>query len=367
LVDLTNLDEGWGWRLVGVAPPALGSASGEHDRGEGRMAELRNDQVMTGGVELHVVDAGPASGPPIVLSHGFPEIWYSWRFQIGALADAGYHVICPDQRGYGDSTVLPNVEDYGIAPLTDDLLGLLDHFGHDQAVFVGHDWGALIVWGMARLHPRRARAICAMSVPLFAPAQPPIEHFTNAAGPDFYAVHFQRPGFEDEFVKMFGGIHAMFRTILANPPAPAEDVGKLDGGRPEPGRTQPPVRLPAWLAEDDLTYYAGKFEKTGLFGGISYYRNLDANWRLMKDIPYESMTMPILFMTGSLDFVYTSPWNAVAGVEPGTSAVEAMMRVLPDFRGAVFIEGAGHWNQQEKADDTTTALLQFLSEVSPVG
>jgi pimeloyl-ACP methyl ester carboxylesterase len=331
------------------------------------MAELRNHQVMTGGVELHVVDAGPASGPPIVLSHGFPEIWYSWRFQIGALADAGYHVICPDQRGYGDSRVLPNVEDYGIEHLTGDLLGLLDHFGHEHAVFVGHDWGALIVWGMARLHPGRASAICAMSVPLFAPAEPPLEHFTKTAGADFYVIRFQRLGFEGEFLKMFGGTRAMFRTILATPLEPTEDVGKLDGKPAEARRNQPPLPLPAWLTEDDLTYYEEKFEKTGLFGGISYYRNLDANWRLLNDIPYESMSMPILFMAGSLDFVYTSPWNAVAGVEPGTSAIDAMIRVLPDFRGAVFIEGAGHWNQQEKPDDTNAALLRFLSEVSPVG
>jgi pimeloyl-ACP methyl ester carboxylesterase len=331
------------------------------------LAELRNHQLMTGGVELHVIEAGPVSGPPVVLSHGFPEIWYSWRFQIGALADAGYHVICPDQRGYGDSTVLPHVEDYGIEHLAGDLLGLLDHFGHERTVFVGHDWGALIVWGMARLHPRRASAICAMSVPLFAPADPPLEHFAKEGGTDFYVVQFQRPGYEDEFVKMFGSTRATFRTILAAPAATTEDVGKLDGDPAETRRTAPPLPLPGWLTEEDLTYYTEKFEKTGFFGAISYYRNLDANWRLMKDIPYGSMSMPILFMAGSLDFVYTSPWNAVAGVEPGTNAVDAMMQVLPDFRGAVFIEGAGHWNQQESADETNAALLRFLSEVSPVG
>jgi pimeloyl-ACP methyl ester carboxylesterase len=327
------------------------------------MAELLHHQVKTGGVELHVVEAGPTSGPPIILAHGFPELWYSWRFQIGPLADAGYHVICPDQRGYGDSTVLPNVEDYGIEQLTDDLLGLLDHFGHDQAVFVGHDWGALIVWGMARLHPERARAICAMSVPLFDPANRPLEHFAKQGGPDFYVIQFQRPGFEREFPATQGGLDAMFRTLLATPPAELERAARDPSG-PQANR---PVALPGWLTEDDLAYYAEKFEKTGLFGGMSYYRNVDANWQLMKDIPYESMSMPILFITGSLDFVYTSPWNAVAGVEPGTDAVDAMTRVLPDFRGAVFIDGSGHWNQQEKADETNAALLGFLAEVSPAG
>jgi pimeloyl-ACP methyl ester carboxylesterase len=329
------------------------------------MAELRHHQMKTNGVGFHVVEAGPTGGPPVVLSHGFPELWYSWRFQIGALADAGYHVICPDQRGYGDSTVLPDVDDYGIEDLTDDLLGLLDQFGHERAVFVGHDWGALIVWGMARLHPQRASAVCAMSVPLFNPAEPPLVHFTNAAGPDFYVVQFQQLGFEETFIQMFGSAAAMFRTILATPPAASPDqVGKLDQAA---SRLQPASKLPGWLTESDLAYYASKLEKTGLFGGISYYRNLDANWRLMKDIPYQAMGMPIQFMTGSQDFVYNSAWNAVAGVDPGTDAISAMQKVLPDFRGAVLIDGAGHWNQQEKADDTNRELLRFLSEVSPVG
>jgi pimeloyl-ACP methyl ester carboxylesterase len=326
------------------------------------MADLRHHQVTTDSAELHVVEAGPPGGPPVVLAHGFPELWYSWRYQIGPLADAGYHVICPDQRGYGDSTVLPNVEDYGIGHLTTDLLNLLDHFGHEQAVFVGHDWGALIVWGMARLHPERAHAICAMSVPLFAPADPPLEHFEKAAGTDFYVIQFQRPGFEQEFPELQGGMRAMFLNLLARPP---EELGLVITD-PVGTSQNLPTSLPAWLTEDDVSYYAEKFEKTGLFGGMSYYRNVDANWRLLKDIPYESMAMPILFVTGSVDIVYVSPWNAVAGVAPGTGAVEAMTQVLPDFRGAVFIEGAGHWNQQEKADDTNAALLRFLAEVSPV-
>lgn len=176
-------------------------------------------------------------------------------------------------------------------------------------------------------------------------------------------IQFQRAGFEREFPEMQGGIRAMFLNLLALPP---EELGQVvtDPAGVDQNRS---ISLPAWLSEEDVNYYAQNFEKTGLFGGMSYYRNVDANWRLLKDVPYASMSMPILFVTGSRDMVYVSPWNAVAGVEPGTGAVDAMMRVLPDFRGAVFIEGAGHWNQQEKADDTNAALLRFLAEVSPVG
>ena len=271
-------------------------------------------------------------------------------------------MICPDQRGDGDSTVPPNVEDYGIGHLTDDLLDLLDQFDHDQAVFVGHDWGALIVWGMAQLHPRRARAICAMKRPPLRPSRPARRAFRKG----------RRTGLLRASTSSARGLNkssstrgwyptAMFRG-LATPPEDLEQVTRDPGGT---SRTRA-VPLPAWLTEDDVNYYAEKFEKTGLFGGMSYYRNLDANWRLLKDIPYKSISMPVLFMTGRRDSVYTSPWNAVAGVEPGTSAVDAMTQVLPNFRGAVLIEGAGHWNQQEKADDTNRALLRFLSEVSPV-
>lgn len=322
------------------------------------MAELRHHQLEVNDIRLHVVEAGPRSGPAVVLAHGFPELWYSWRHQIPALADAGYHVICPDQRGYGDSDRPDRVEDYGIRHLTGDLLGLLDAFGHDDAVFVGHDWGALICWGMARLHPARVTAVCAMSVPLFSPADPPVEHFITSAGSGFYVVAFQEPGYE---AAMEANPRETMRWTLTAPPP---DTSCADTGETPAGLTPPPETLPEWLTEADLDYYAAAFEKSGFFGGVCYYRNLDDNWRLMKDVPYEAMSMPVLFMSGSLDWVHTSPWGAVAGTE--LTGVAAMEQVLPDFRGAVFIEGADHWNLEQNAADTNAALLRFLGDVSPV-
>jgi pimeloyl-ACP methyl ester carboxylesterase len=318
------------------------------------MADLKHRTIATNGIQLHVVEAGLSSGEPVVLCHGFPELWYSWRHQIPALADAGYHVIAPDQRGYGESDKPVHVDDYGIGQLTGDLLGLLDEFGHDEAVFVGHDWGALITWGMARLHPARVRAMCAMSVPLFSPELAPVEHFTKSAGEGFYVVQFQQPGAE---AGMAADPRATFRAILGTPPAEASTAGKT---LPAEAQAPPPVaQLPAWLTEDDIDYFASAFEKGGFFGPVSYYRNLDANWLATKDIPYEVMSMPILFMTGSEDWVHTSPWGGVAGTK--LTGIEAMRELLPDFRGTVLIEGAGHWNQQEKAAATTAALLEFLA------
>jgi pimeloyl-ACP methyl ester carboxylesterase len=329
------------------------------------MVELKHQLVVVNGATLHVVEAGPASGPPVMLSHGFPDIWYTWRYQIPELADAGYHVICPDQRGYGESECFDTVEAYGIQHLTGDLLGLLDYFGHEQAVFVGHDWGALIVWGIARLHPGRAKAVLAMSVPLFSPPDPPIEHFTKAAGSDYYVVHLQQPGAENDLGRTWGGdLRAMFRQVLVTPPPATPTIGQNPASGSPPA--SPSSELPPWLSRADLDYYAERFTKTGFFGGAGYYRNLDANWRLMRDIPYDVMTMPIRFMTGTEDFVYNSPWNAVAGISDATPAIDAMAQALPDFRGAVFIEGAAHWNQQENAPDTNAALLAFLDEVSPI-
>ena len=172
--------------------------------------EIRHRQVATNGIELHVAEAGV--GPLVVLCHGFPESWYSWRHQIAPLAEAGYHVIAPDLRGYGDSTKLTNVDDYGIEKLNHDLLGLLDDAGEQQAVFVGHDWGALIVWDLARLHPERVRGVVGVSVPLMNYPAQPVPLMRAVFGEEFYIVYFQKVGpAETEMEKDVRG--TMARTL----------------------------------------------------------------------------------------------------------------------------------------------------------
>jgi pimeloyl-ACP methyl ester carboxylesterase len=322
------------------------------------MAEITHEQVPTNGIELHVAVAGPADGPPVVLCHGFPEIWYSWRHQLGALADAGYRAHAPDLRGYGSSARPTAVADYGSDNLTADLAGLLDHYGYDQAAFVGHDWGAMVVWEMGRLHPARLSSLFNMSVPYSNAPAPPTQIFEVIfEGKFFYMLYFQPVGpAEAEFE---ADPRLFLRTMLysaggegmangtALPDLPREGTRFMDMLSPAPDT------LPSWLTEEDVDVYAAAFKKSGFFGPVSFYRNMDANWERSKDIPPSVYTMPTGFITGSLDPVNT--------MMPG--AIEEMAEVMPDFRGATVVDGAGHWVQQERPAETNAALLSFLASV----
>ena len=323
------------------------------------MAEMAHEQVPTNGIELHVAVAGPASGPPVVLCHGFPELWYSWRHQLEALSGAGYRVYAPDLRGYGDSSHPTEVADYGSDRLTADLCGLLDHYGHETAVFSGHDWGSAVVWDLGRLHPGRVAAIYNMSVPYTAAGAPPTQIFDAIfEGKFFYMLYFQQVGPpEAEFdadprryvrtmLYSAGGEGMSGATALLTD-APREGTRFLDV------LSAPPEVLPAWLTEHDVDVYTEGLTKGGLFGPLSFYRNLDANWERSKDIGASVYTMPTGFLTGSLDPVHF--------MMPG--AAEQMAEALPDFRGTTVVDGAGHWIQQEKPAETNAALLAFLEAV----
>ena len=322
------------------------------------MAEVTHEQVPTNGIELHVAVAGPADGPPVVLCHGFPELWYSWRHQLGALADAGYRAYAPDLRGYGSSSRPSNVADYGSDNLTADLGGLLDHYGYDQAAFVGHDWGAMVVWEMGRLHPDRVSSLCNMSVPWSNAPAPPTQIFEVIfEGKFFYMLYFQEVGpAEAEFE---ADPRLFLRTMLYSAGGEGMATGNPLGDHPREGTrfmdilSPAPDTLPSWITEEDVDVYAAAFKESGFFGPVSFYRNMDANWERSKDIPASVYTMPTGFITGSLDPVNT--------MMPG--AIEAMAEVMPDFRGATVVDGAGHWVQQERPAETNAALLAFLSDV----
>jgi pimeloyl-ACP methyl ester carboxylesterase len=323
------------------------------------MSEITHEQVPTNGIELHVATAGPKDGKPVVLCHGFPELWYSWRHQLDALSDAGYRVFAPDLRGYGGSSKPNEVSDYGSDRLTGDMCGLLDHYGYEQAAFCGHDWGAMLVWEMGRLHPGRVSSLFNMSVPYSnAPARPTDIFEAIFAGKFFYMLYFQEVGpAEAEFEADPRGF---LRTMLysaggegmanANPliaDAPREGTRFQDIMSPAPDT------LPAWLTEADVDVYAAAFEAGGFFGPVSFYRNIDANWERSHEIPPSVYTMPTGFVTGSLD--------PVRLMMPG--AAEEMAAALPDFRSATTVDGAGHWVQQEKPAETNAAMLAFLSAV----
>jgi pimeloyl-ACP methyl ester carboxylesterase len=317
-----------------------------------------HEKVRANGIELHVASAGPADGPPVVLCHGFPELWYSWRHQLGALADAGYRALAPDLRGYGGSSHPDEVSAYGSDQLTGDLCGLLDHYGYEQAAFSGHDWGAMVVWEMGRLHPERVASICNMSVPYSNWPGKPTELFEAIfAGKFFYMLYFQEVGpAEAEFDS---DPRRFVRSILYS--ASAEGMSDGSPSMPDAPRegtrftdvlTPAPEVLPPWLHEHDVDTYVEGLTRGGLFGPVSFYRNMDANWERSKDLPSTLYTMPTAFVTGALD--------PVLQMMPG--ATEVMTEALPDFRGTTVVEGAGHWVQQERPKETNEALLAFLAD-----
>jgi pimeloyl-ACP methyl ester carboxylesterase len=322
------------------------------------MREITHEQIASNAITLHVASCGPLDGPPVVLCHGFPELWYSWRHQLVALGDAGYRALAPDLRGYGASSrPQGDVAQYGSDQLTLDLCGLLDHYGYDQAAFVGHDWGAIVIWEMGKLHPDRVSAIYNMSVPLMQAPAPPIGTYESIfADRFFYIIYFQQVGLAEKELEsdprkyvrtMLYAVSGEGMSVGPLPPAAREGTRMLDTLHPAP------EHLPPWITEADVDVYARAFEASGFFGPLSYYRNLDANWERGRDISTSTIAMPTGFLTGSLD--------PVRLMMPG--AAEAMATTLPDFRGITSIEGAGHWIQQERPQETNEALVEFLSSL----
>jgi len=297
-------------------------------------AHVSHRQLPVNGIELHVAELG--DGPPVVLCHGFPELWYSWRHQLPALAQAGYHAIAPDMRGYGQSSIPAALDAYDVPTIGRDMLGLLDALGEERAVFVGHDWGAAVVWHLALAHPARVAAVVGMSVPFVprAPA-PPVGLLRQGLGEDFYMIWFQQPGVADA---------ALSRDVRRTLSTRKIWSPQWLQGDERPSR-------PPWLTEADLRFYVETFERTGFTGGLNYYRNLDRTWELTADLAGRRVEPPALFLTGSRDPVgrFMPP--------------ELMDGWVTDLRGKVVIEGAGHWVQQERPGEVNDALLSFLRSV----
>jgi pimeloyl-ACP methyl ester carboxylesterase len=288
--------------------------------------------VATNGIELSVTEHG--AGPAILLAHGFPELAYSWRHQIPALAKAGYRVIAPDMRGYGGSSRPDAIDAYNVVELCADLAGLLDALGESDAVVIGHDWGANVAWWMAAIHPQRVRAVAGLSVP-FIPRAPaaPIPIMRDHLGEDFYIVWFQQPGVADE--ALASNVRRTLTTSRQWTAAWAEE----DGRPPQP---------PAWMTEAELQEYIDAFERTGFTGGLNWYRNIDRNWELVEPYGDTRIAQPAMFLTGELD--------PVRNFMPA----EAMAGWVTDLRSSTVVPGAGHWVQQQEPQLVNDALLDFL-------
>jgi pimeloyl-ACP methyl ester carboxylesterase len=291
----------------------------------------RQISVSVNGISLSVWIEG--DGPTVVLCHGFPELGYSWRHQIPALVESGYRVAVPDMRGYGHSSQPTEVEAYDVLTIAADLIDLLDWLEADSAVFVGHDWGAVIAWSLARVHPERVRAVAGLSVPPTrrAPA-PPVSILRRDFGDDFYIVWFQETGPADE--------------------ALARDVRRTITSREAPGpkwaaAAHGEARQPSWMTSEELEHYVRSFERTGFSGGLNYYRNIDRNWQLTASYG-DQIDRPAMFLTGERD-----PVNRFM-------PAEKLEEIVTDLRANVVVAGAGHWVQQERPEEVSQALVAFL-------
>jgi len=292
--------------------------------------------MSVNGIELNVLEEG--EGPLVVLCHGFPELAYSWRKQIPVLAQAGYRVVAPDMRGFGHSSAPPEVEAYDVVSLCGDMCCLLDHLGQESAIFIGHDWGASLVWHLAVLEPQRVQAVAGLSVP-FVPRAPaaPIPIMRRHLGEDFYIVWIQQPGVAD------AALGADVRRTLTT-----SRQWTASWAEEEDHKTE----RPSWLSEDELAVYVEAFERTGFTGGLNWYRNIDRNWELTADVAERHVEMPAMFLTGELD--------PVRKFMPA----EAMHGWIDDLRAEIVVPDAGHWVQQQAPESVNTALLDFLGELS---
>jgi pimeloyl-ACP methyl ester carboxylesterase len=308
--------------------------------------------VHVNGIDLRVIEAG--AGPLVVLCHGFPELSHSWRHQVPALAEAGYHAVAPDMRGYGGSSRPDAVDAYDILHLTGDVLGLMDALGEERAVLVGHDWGAPVVWNLALRAPERVRGVVGMSVPYTPRSEHPPTAIWQRLFADnwFYILYFQEPGVADADLGRDAAT-TLRRLICAVSGVPsAESLALLSGPRDGRGmveRLPEPDGLPGWLPQADLDHYASVFARTGFTGGLNWYRNFDRNWELTPELAGARVDVPALFVAGEGD-----PVLAMA-------PLAAMRDQVTDLRDVVVVPGAGHWVQQEKPDEVNAAVLGFLA------
>jgi pimeloyl-ACP methyl ester carboxylesterase len=300
---------------------------------------------------MHVAEQG--EGPPVVFCHGFPEFWYSWRHQLPALAEAGYHAVAPDQRGYGQTDRPPDVEAYDIVHLTDDLTGLLDDIGEERAVFVGHDWGAMVVWQLALMAPERVAGVVAMSVPFIPRTPVPFTEVMRAlaGGRFFYMLYFQDVGPADQEL----GRDPRQSLLKVMWSATGERGGAFrpqgEAGAGWLDRMPEPQGLPSWLGEEDLDLYVSEFERTGFTGPINWYRNFDRNWNLTPQLTGAKVEAPALFIAGERDPVLRM------------SPPDIMDEWVPNLRRKLILAGAGHWIQQERPEEVNAALLEFLAAI----
>ncbi|MBV8811912.1 MAG: alpha/beta hydrolase [Acidobacteriaceae bacterium] len=324
------------------------------------MHPFKSSFVESNGIRMQFLEAG--DGPLVVLLHGFPALGFSWRHQIAAFADAGYHVIAPDQRGYGQTDRPAPVESYTLCHLVGDVVGLVHALGERHAAVIGHDWGSAVAWNCALLRPDIFEAVALLSVPYLAglwDGPPPTASMKQllASGQMLYQLYFQEPGQADSelaqdprrsmlglFVGASGGIAQEQRWRFLYP----SSQSFLD--------TLPRVQeVPHWLSAADLDFFVTEFTRTGFTGGLNWYRNMDRSRELLAFLAGVRIVQPSTFIAGEEDVV----------VAMYRRDFDLLDQTMPGLTAKTLIPGAGHWVQQERPSEVNTYLLRFLSEAWP--
>ena len=322
-------------------------------------SDLEERLIDTNGIRLRVFLKG--QGPLVVFVHGWPELWYSWRHQIEPIAALGYRVAVPDMRGYGGSDKPHEVTAYRMRELTADIAGLIEALGEQQAVVIGHDWGAPIAWHTALLHPDRVRAVGGLSVPYTGRSPiPPLDLWASIYKDRFfYQLYFQKEGVaEAEFAAdmhralrmvYYSGCADGIKELMANPPAKGPDSTMLEA-MPDP------KPFPAWLSDKELDYYAGQFNAGGMRGPLNRYRCQNMDWEELSHLEGAKITQPSCFIAGELE--------PVLRFAPGKDMIAIMREnCTEDLRLVEIIPDGGHWIQQEKPEEVNRHLSSFLKQL----
>ena len=308
--------------------------------------------LAVNGISMRVAVQG--EGPLVVLCHGFPEGWNSWRAQLAALAAAGYQAVAPDMRGYGGTDALAEPAQYTMLHHVGDLVALVAALGAEQAVVVGHDWGAPVAWNAALLRPDLFRAVVGMSVP-YTPAGPIdlLSALAKRGVHDFYMQYFQVPGVAE--AELEADVAATIRRLTFSLSGDGRGgvAGRLGTATTFLQLTDDPPQLPGWIDTQDLADTVTEFQRTGFRGGLNWYRAIRLNWELMAPWRGATIRQPSLFIGGTRDDVLAWPASR--------ASLDTLGRSLPGLRGCHLLEGAGHWVQRERAAEVNALMLGFLA------
>lgn len=329
-----------------------------------KMLNLKHHIVESNGIRIHVAEQG--EGPLVLLCHGFPETWYSWRHQLPALAEAGFRAVAPDMRGYGETESPVAVDQYTLLHLVGDMVGLLDALGVEKAVIVGHDWGAPVAWHAALLRPDRFRGVIGLSVPFLPLGQVyPSEQLPETADAVFYQAYFQTPGVAE--AEMERDIRLSVRSTLytlsgdfpvpqAVPGTDTPRAGMIPKQSGLHATRIDPTSLPPWISEEEANVYVEQFSKSGYRGGLSWYRNIARNRELLSAFSGMKINVPALYASGDRDLVL-----AFQGMD---KVIAELPQNVPLLQETVLFSGCGHWVQQERPQEVNAAILGFLKAIS---